>query len=128
MFGVVKMVFLLWSFFRSQRARPVIIDPGLYSLQKSDMFWVPERRGVPTAYKLFTGEGFCFLSFNYVNAYRLFLVLKSKVIELKERIALRGANTNNSLLLVPLHVNLISLSMQESVSDIPFLAFICFKI
>ncbi|CAN1216786.1 Beta-glucuronosyltransferase GlcAT14B [Linum perenne] len=37
-----------------QRARPVIIDPGLYSLQKSDVFWVTEKRSVPSAYRLFT--------------------------------------------------------------------------
>ncbi|KAM7263655.1 hypothetical protein ACFE04_001338 [Oxalis oulophora] len=38
-----------------QRARPVIIDPAMYSMQKSDVFWVSEKRSVPTAYKLFTG-------------------------------------------------------------------------
>ncbi|GAA0160680.1 glycosyltransferase [Lithospermum erythrorhizon] len=38
------------------RAKPIIIDPGLYSLKKSDVFWVTEKRRVPTAYKLFTGE------------------------------------------------------------------------
>jgi hypothetical protein len=42
-----------------QRAKPVIIDPGLYSLQKSDVFWITEKRSVPTAFKLFTGK--CFL-------------------------------------------------------------------
>ncbi|GMN60848.1 hypothetical protein TIFTF001_029931 [Ficus carica] len=51
----------------SQRARPVIIDPGLYSLQKSDMFWVPERRGVPTAYKLFTGSAWMMLSRPFIE-------------------------------------------------------------
>ncbi|KAK9130696.1 hypothetical protein Sjap_011183 [Stephania japonica] len=39
-----------------QRAKPVIIDPGLYSLQKSDVFWVSEKRSVPSAFKLFTGQ------------------------------------------------------------------------
>lgn len=48
---------LLFSFFnRDQRAKPVIIDPALYSVNKSDLFWVTEKRNVPTAYKLFTGE------------------------------------------------------------------------
>ncbi|KAK9100785.1 hypothetical protein Scep_024215 [Stephania cephalantha] len=37
-----------------QRAKPVIIDPGLYSLQKSDVFWISEKRSVPSAFKLFT--------------------------------------------------------------------------
>ncbi|KAL6974226.1 Beta-glucuronosyltransferase GlcAT14B [Sarracenia purpurea var. burkii] len=45
-----------------QRAKPVIIDPGLYSLQKSDVFWVSEKRSVPTAYKLFTGSAWMMLS------------------------------------------------------------------
>ncbi|GAB4828292.1 Beta-glucuronosyltransferase GlcAT14B [Ancistrocladus abbreviatus] len=45
-----------------QRARPVIIDPGLYSLQKSDVFWVPEQRNIPTAFKLFTGSAWVMLS------------------------------------------------------------------
>lgn len=34
---------------------PVIIDPGLYKKTKGDLFWVPERRELPTAFKLFTG-------------------------------------------------------------------------
>ncbi|CAN1216796.1 Beta-glucuronosyltransferase GlcAT14B [Linum perenne] len=45
-----------------QRARPVIIDPGLYSLQKSDVFWVTEKRSVPSAYRLFTGSAWMMLS------------------------------------------------------------------
>ncbi|KAG5564489.1 hypothetical protein RHGRI_000613 [Rhododendron griersonianum] len=46
----------------AQRARPVIIDPGLYSLEKSDVFWVSEKRSVPSAYKLFTGSAWMMLS------------------------------------------------------------------
>eukprot|EP01018_Ginkgo_biloba_P010577 Gb_16106 [translate_table: standard] len=45
-----------------QRARPIIIDPGLYMLKKSDVFWVTQRRGVPTAFKLFTGSAWMALS------------------------------------------------------------------
>ncbi|XP_077209776.1 beta-glucuronosyltransferase GlcAT14B-like [Tasmannia lanceolata] len=45
-----------------QRAKPVIIDPGLYSSQKSDVFWVTEKRSVPTAFKLFTGSAWMMLS------------------------------------------------------------------
>ncbi|KAK6928270.1 Glycosyl transferase, family 14, partial [Dillenia turbinata] len=37
-----------------QRAKPIIIDPGLYMTKKSDVFWVTQRRSVPTAFKLFT--------------------------------------------------------------------------
>lgn len=40
---------------RSQRAKPVIVDPGLYMTKKADVFWITQRRSVPTAFKLFTG-------------------------------------------------------------------------
>ncbi|KAJ8560968.1 hypothetical protein K7X08_027158 [Anisodus acutangulus] len=40
------------------RAKPVIIDPGLYSLNKSDVFFVEPKMSVPTAFKLFTGHNF----------------------------------------------------------------------
>ncbi|KAF9663629.1 hypothetical protein SADUNF_Sadunf17G0071300 [Salix dunnii] len=58
-----------------QRAKPVIIDPGLYMTKKADVFWITQRRSVPTAFKLFTvywleldmehglPDGFCFLDF-----------------------------------------------------------------
>lgn len=46
-------------FGRSQRAKPVIIDPGLYMNKKTDVFWVTQRRSVPTAFKLFTGDSYC---------------------------------------------------------------------
>uniref|UniRef100_A0A0E0RKJ5 Uncharacterized protein n=1 Tax=Oryza rufipogon TaxID=4529 RepID=A0A0E0RKJ5_ORYRU len=42
-----------------QRAKPVIIDPGLYMKKKADVFWIPQRRSVPTAFKLFTGHNRC---------------------------------------------------------------------
>lgn len=44
------------------RARPVIIDSGLYSLNKSDLFWIPQKRSMPTAFKLFTGSAWAMLS------------------------------------------------------------------
>ncbi|XP_052200524.1 beta-glucuronosyltransferase GlcAT14B-like [Diospyros lotus] len=49
------------------RAKPVIIDPGLYSLQKSDVFWVTEKRSLPTAYKLFTGSAWMMLSRPFIE-------------------------------------------------------------
>ncbi|XP_004508507.1 beta-glucuronosyltransferase GlcAT14B-like [Cicer arietinum] len=50
-----------------QRAKPIIIDPALYSVNKSDVFWVTERRSVPTAYKLFTGSAWMMLSRQFVE-------------------------------------------------------------
>lgn len=34
----------------------MIIDPGLYLNKKRDIFFIPQRRSLPTAFKLFTGE------------------------------------------------------------------------
>ncbi|CAI9100152.1 OLC1v1037092C1 [Oldenlandia corymbosa var. corymbosa] len=50
-----------------QRAKPVIIDPGLYSRKKSDVFWVTQKRSVPTAFKLFTGSAWMMLSRPFVE-------------------------------------------------------------
>ncbi|KAJ3691917.1 hypothetical protein LUZ60_012267 [Juncus effusus] len=50
-----------------QRAKPVIIDPGLYSSQKSDVFWITEKRSVPTAFKLFTGSAWMVLTHDFVE-------------------------------------------------------------
>uniref|UniRef100_A0A0E0JCV8 Uncharacterized protein n=1 Tax=Oryza nivara TaxID=4536 RepID=A0A0E0JCV8_ORYNI len=57
--------FVLFS--RYQRAKPVIIDPGLYMKKKSDVFWIPQRRSVPTAFKLFTGSAWMALSKPFVE-------------------------------------------------------------
>jgi hypothetical protein len=42
---------------------PVIVDPALYMKTKGDLFWMPEKRSLPTAFKLFTGMDalLCFL-------------------------------------------------------------------
>ncbi|KAF5749638.1 xylosyltransferase 1-like [Tripterygium wilfordii] len=50
-----------------QRAKPVIIDPGLYSLHKSDVFWISEKRSVPSAYKLFTGSAWMMLTRPFIE-------------------------------------------------------------
>ncbi|XP_042513336.1 beta-glucuronosyltransferase GlcAT14B-like isoform X1 [Macadamia integrifolia] len=50
-----------------QRAKPLIIDPGLYSLEKSDVFWVSEKRSVPTSFKLFTGSAWMMLSRPFIE-------------------------------------------------------------
>ncbi|KAM3359360.1 beta-glucuronosyltransferase GlcAT14A [Capsicum galapagoense] len=49
------------------RAKPLIIDPGLYSLNKSDIFFVEPQRSVPTAFKLFTGSAWMMLSRPFVE-------------------------------------------------------------
>ncbi|GAA0158533.1 glycosyltransferase [Lithospermum erythrorhizon] len=46
----------------SQRAKPIIVDPGLYLTKKSDVYWITQKRSVPTAFKLFTGSAWMVLS------------------------------------------------------------------
>ena len=41
--------------YRDKRAMPLIVDPGLYSTTKADIYWAMPRRSLPTAFKLFTG-------------------------------------------------------------------------
>lgn len=41
---------------RTQRVRPIIVDPGLYLSKKSDLALTTQRRSLPTAFKLFTGN------------------------------------------------------------------------
>lgn len=50
-----------------QRAKPIIIDPGLYQTKKADVFWVTQRRSVPTAFKLFTGSAWMVLSRPFID-------------------------------------------------------------
>ncbi|XP_068303150.1 beta-glucuronosyltransferase GlcAT14B-like [Pyrus communis] len=50
-----------------QRAKPIIVDPGLYMTKKTDVFWVTQRRSVPTAFKLFTGSAWMALSKPFVD-------------------------------------------------------------
>nr|XP_010934023.1 beta-glucuronosyltransferase GlcAT14B [Elaeis guineensis] len=49
------------------RAKPIIIDPGLYMLKKADVFYIPQRRSVPTAFKLFTGSAWMALSRSFID-------------------------------------------------------------
>ena len=46
---------------RYQRARPIIIDPGLYHSKKSGVFWAKEKRVMPASFKLFMGNVFSFV-------------------------------------------------------------------
>lgn len=50
-----------------QRAKPLIIDPGLYMSTKSDVFWVTQKRETPKAFKLFTGSAWMILSRSFVE-------------------------------------------------------------
>lgn len=50
-----------------QRARPIIIDPGLYHSKKSGVFWAKEKRSLPASFKLFTGSAWVVLSRSFLE-------------------------------------------------------------
>ncbi|CAD6233461.1 unnamed protein product [Miscanthus lutarioriparius] len=50
-----------------QRARPMIVDPGLYGSKKQDIFLVTPKRELPTAFKLFTGSAWVALTRDFVE-------------------------------------------------------------
>jgi hypothetical protein len=39
----------------SRKLKPVIVDPGLYLVEKTDMFFASQKRELPKAFKLFSG-------------------------------------------------------------------------
>ncbi|ESQ30115.1 hypothetical protein EUTSA_v10012067mg, partial [Eutrema salsugineum] len=50
-----------------KRAMPLMIDPGLYMLNKSNIFWVKPGRSLPAAFKLFAGSAWMVLSRSFVE-------------------------------------------------------------
>ncbi|KAJ0013198.1 hypothetical protein Pint_20725 [Pistacia integerrima] len=51
----------------NKRAKPMIIDPGLYSINKSEIWWVIKQRTIPNAFKLYTGSAWTILSRSFAE-------------------------------------------------------------
>ncbi|KAK1365865.1 beta-glucuronosyltransferase GlcAT14A [Heracleum sosnowskyi] len=51
----------------NKRGKPIIIDPGLHSSNKSDIWWVIKQRNLPTAFKLYTGSAWTILSRSFAE-------------------------------------------------------------
>ncbi|KAK9677983.1 hypothetical protein RND81_11G180400 [Saponaria officinalis] len=51
----------------NQRARPIVVDPGLYLSKKYDLAHTTQRRPLPTAFKLFTGSAWAVLTRSFVE-------------------------------------------------------------
>ncbi|CAN0926631.1 Beta-glucuronosyltransferase GlcAT14C [Linum grandiflorum] len=49
------------------RARPIIIDPGLYHSKKSGVFSAKEKRSMPASFKVFTGSEWVVLSRSFLE-------------------------------------------------------------
>jgi len=41
---------------RSDRFKPIVVDPGTYLARRSQIFQATEKRATPDAFKLFTGK------------------------------------------------------------------------
>uniref|UniRef100_A0A2P2JTQ5 Acetylglucosaminyltransferase n=2 Tax=Rhizophora mucronata TaxID=61149 RepID=A0A2P2JTQ5_RHIMU len=50
-----------------KRAKPLIVDPGLYSTKKTDLYMVTPQRTLPTSFKLFTGSAWMVLTRSFVE-------------------------------------------------------------
>ncbi|KAL5708682.1 hypothetical protein ACHQM5_019448 [Ranunculus cassubicifolius] len=51
----------------NKRGRPIMIDPGLYSVNKSEIWWVIKQRNLPTAFKLYTGSAWTIMSRSFAE-------------------------------------------------------------
>lgn len=51
----IKRLFIVFLSYRYQRARPIIVDPGLYGSNRKDVFLAKEKRSLPSSFKLFAG-------------------------------------------------------------------------
>ncbi|KAI7990391.1 Beta-glucuronosyltransferase GlcAT14A [Camellia lanceoleosa] len=51
----------------NKRGKPIIIDPALYSLNKSEIWWVIKQRSLPTSFKLYTGSAWTILSRSFAE-------------------------------------------------------------
>ncbi|PON37162.1 Glycosyl transferase [Trema orientale] len=51
----------------NKRGKPIIIDPGLYRLNKSEIWWVIKQRALPTAFKLYTGSAWTIISRSFAE-------------------------------------------------------------
>lgn len=51
----------------NQIARPIIIDPGLYHMKKSSVFYAKEKRSMPASFKLFMGSAWVMLTRSFLE-------------------------------------------------------------
>ncbi|KAJ3678430.1 hypothetical protein LUZ60_002233 [Juncus effusus] len=51
----------------TQRARPIVIDPGLYLSKKFDLLTTSEKRELPTSFKLYTGSAWVMLTRSFLD-------------------------------------------------------------
>ncbi|KAK9289241.1 hypothetical protein L1049_017716 [Liquidambar formosana] len=75
----------------SRRLKPIIVDPGLYLSEKTEIFYASQRRELPNAYRLFTGSSSAILSRKFIE----FCILGSD--NLPRTVLMYLSNTPSSL-------------------------------
>ncbi|GMJ01847.1 hypothetical protein like AT3G24040 [Hibiscus trionum] len=51
----------------SKLLKPIIVDTGLYRLEKEEIFYATQKRELPNAFRLFTGSSFTMLTRSFVE-------------------------------------------------------------
>ncbi|XVE58875.1 hypothetical protein DITRI_Ditri04bG0204100 [Diplodiscus trichospermus] len=51
----------------SKRLKPIIVDTGLYLLEKQEIFYATQKRELPNAFRLFVGSSFTMLSRSFIE-------------------------------------------------------------
>ncbi|KAK7279136.1 hypothetical protein RJT34_24181 [Clitoria ternatea] len=51
----------------ARKLKPIIVDPGLYLSEGTEMFYATQKRELPSAYRLFTGSSFSILSRSFME-------------------------------------------------------------
>ncbi|KAJ9154054.1 hypothetical protein P3X46_027432 [Hevea brasiliensis] len=51
----------------SKQLKPIIVDPGLYLSERTEMFYATQKRDLPNAFRIFTGSSFSILSRNFIE-------------------------------------------------------------
>ncbi|XVE84800.1 hypothetical protein DITRI_Ditri17bG0041700 [Diplodiscus trichospermus] len=51
----------------SKRLKPIIVDTGLYRLEKHEIFYASQKRELPNAFRLFSGSSFTLLTRSFIE-------------------------------------------------------------
>lgn len=51
----------------SRKLKPIIVDPGLYLTQKTEIFYATQKRGLPNSFQLFTGSSSAILNRAFIE-------------------------------------------------------------
>lgn len=67
--------------YRSKKFKPIIVDPGLYLSEGTEMFFATQKREYPKAFRLFTGKVFLAMSLESSQLFQfIFFLLKGESI------------------------------------------------